>query len=814
MTGQFSAFGGAGWTSWSSAAAMEMAARDYRAADRASAAQRCHEIIARDAWHFEALHLLGVLCLEAAQFEAAITYLDRALRARPDSAVACFQLGNALMGQERYEEAIAAFCRVVGLAPSYIDAHNNMGNALAALQRHEAAIECFRQALAIRPGYPPALFNLGKQLVELDELEPATDCFRNALASAGPKAEPARVTDIYVELSRVLLALGRHEEALAVTRSMLALNSDPGWATWYASMVLLALGLFTEGWEKYEARYSVEGRKPPHAAARVLDLAEISRKRILVCAEQGFSDTIMFARYAGLLARAGAQVSLVVDRELQPLLLEMDGIATVIEPGEPEPSVDLVTALPSLPLAFRTELASIPAEVPYLRAPTARLATWQEQLGPWRQLRVGICWWGPPGIPGQSMPLASLAPVLSRADLEFHLVQKEIPLSDREWLSARPAIRDHSDALDDFADTAALMSLLDLIITIDTSVAHLAGALARPVWIMLPSSADWCWLLDRDDSPWYPTARLFRQPRRGDWDSVAAAVSQAIEEYPVPEDRSWRADRVMTAVPTTLAHHSLGGRDDPMTNANQTAAPALSMFHSNIVPLNAELHATLKLNRSVGFGYSAGAATVPIGLGEFEAAARSYPILFTDASPPIPVVLLGVRAGWNMFVNETGSWMPGAYIPALVTAFPFAIIEDAAGGTRQFGFEVDAACVSPTTGLALFEDGKPTSAVSEAFAFCDACQTSLNESIVFGAALDRAQLLMPQTATIEIKGGGTVTIDGFRTVDRNRLAAVHDEVLLAWRLRNWLLPLYAHVFSAANWVPFTELATSQLAARQ
>jgi hypothetical protein len=251
-----------------------------------------------------------------------------------------------------------------------------------------------------------------------------------------------------------------------------------------------------------------------------------------------------------------------------------------------------------------------------------------------------------------------------------------------------------------------------------------------------------------------------------------------------------------------------------MTNTNKTAALALPMFHSNIVPLNAELHATLKLNRGVGFGYSAGAATVPIGLSEFEAAARSYPILFTDASPPIPVVLLGVRTGWNMFVNETGSWMPGAYIPALVTAFPFAIIEDAAGGIRQFGFEVDAACISPTTGLELFQDGQPTSVVTEAFTFCDACQTSLNEGVAFGAALDRARLLVPQTATIEVKGGGTVTIDGFRIVDRDRLASVHDEVLLAWRWRNWLLPLYAHLFSMANWVPFTELATTQLAARQ
>ena len=252
-----------------------------------------------------------------------------------------------------------------------------------------------------------------------------------------------------------------------------------------------------------------------------------------------------------------------------------------------------------------------------------------------------------------------------------------------------------------------------------------------------------------------------------------------------------------------------------MTNPVEAASPpALPLFHTAIVPLSAQLHGGLRLNRDAGYGYTAGAATVPIGIGEFEAAAHSYPILFADATPPVPVVLVGVRAGWNLFVNETGAWMPGAYVPALVRAFPFAIIEDGGGGTRQLGFEADAACISPTTGLPLFENGQPTTLVSEAVAFCEACQADLNASLNFGAALDRTRLLEPQSATIEVKGGGTVNIDGFRIVDRRRLAALHDEVLLAWRWRDWLLPLYAHLFSAGNWVPFTELATRQLAARQ
>jgi hypothetical protein len=180
----------------------------------------------------------------------------------------------------------------------------------------------------------------------------------------------------------------------------------------------------------------------------------------------------------------------------------------------------------------------------------------------------------------------------------------------------------------------------------------------------------------------------------------------------------------------------------------------------------------------------------------------------------MPVVLLGIRPGWNLFVNDAGAWMAGAYVPALVRAFPFAILEDDATGAKQLGLEGDAACISVSTGLPLFENGQPGSIAAEAFAFCTACQAGLSESSNFGAALDRARVLVPQSVKIEVTGGSVSTIDGFRTVDRNRLAGVHDDVFLAWRSRNWLPALYAHMLSAANWVPFTELATAQLAARQ
>jgi tetratricopeptide (TPR) repeat protein len=532
MVDQLNIFAPPTSVAWSAAAAMEMAARAYRGGDYDGAARQCRELIARNAWHFEALHLLGVVSLERSHFDDAITCLDRATKARPDNALVFFQLANALLGLERYEAAVVAFRKTVALAPGHFDALNIMGNALAALERNEDAIACYRQALAIRPGYPPALFNLGKRQRKLGRLEEAADSFRHALANAGAKADPARLSDIHCELGGTLMELGRPEEALAETRAMSTVDAaDRHKADWQAAMVLLALGRYAEGWQKYESRYSIEDHTPPHPEVSVIDPAEVAGKHILVCSEQGFGDNIFFARYVRQLTRAGAIVSLAVYPELIALLNAMDDIASVTKLGEDEPSFDRVTSFPSLPLAFRTELQTIPAEVPYLRAPENQLAAWQERLGPAHKPRIGICWWGSQHIPQRSMPIATLAPALSRSDVEFHSLLKDPSASDRAWLDAHPEVHNHSAALTDFADTAALISLMDLVISIDTSVAHLAGALARPVWIMLPSSADWRWLLDRKDSPWYPTAHLFRQPRFGDWTPVVAAVGEALDQY-------------------------------------------------------------------------------------------------------------------------------------------------------------------------------------------------------------------------------------------------------------------------------------------
>ncbi|HEY5300598.1 MAG TPA: glycosyltransferase family 9 protein, partial [Acetobacteraceae bacterium] len=230
-------------------------------------------------------------------------------------------------------------------------------------------------------------------------------------------------------------------------------------------------------------------------------------------------------------------VTLAVFPDLVRLMRTLANVA-VIDTETAAPTHDIEAALLSLPFAFATDLGSIPADIPYLSADPASLAAWAERLGPRTVPRIGLCWWGSQHIPERSIPLPRLTPLLAAERVAFHAVQAEMTEADRAWMSDQGGIADHADALTDFAETAALLSHLDLVITIDTAVAHLAGAMGVPTWLLLRRSADWRWLREREDCPWYPTVRLFRQDERGTWDPVVAAVADALER--------WRSDRRFT----------------------------------------------------------------------------------------------------------------------------------------------------------------------------------------------------------------------------------------------------------------------------
>ncbi len=490
----------------------------------------------------------GVIHLDLDRNQAALAALQRAVALAPDSARAQYHLGNALQRLDRHQEAEGCYRAALARAPGFGNALNNLGNTLRSLGRDEEAIACFRAVLEHAPDHVPSLYNLGRSLARLGRLEEAESSLRAAIAGPVRPAERHRLAEVHDSLAAVLIEQGRDLEALAETRTGLRINPAQPLAEWNESLMLLRLGRFAEAWPKYERRWELPGfregaeaDKPPPAVPLPDALAG---KRVLLRGEQGRGDVIQFARYAPLLARCAAGVTLAVFPDLVRLMQSLAGVNAIADDAEP-PAHDAEASLLSLPLAFGTELGSIPAACPYLAPDPALRAAWGERLGlpspspcgrglgegSRRKFpRIGLCWRGSQHIPERSIPLSLLAPLLAVPGVAFHAVQVGAE-SDRALLAAHGVV-DHGPALSDFADTAALLSWMDLVISIDTALAHLAGALGLPTWILLRRNADWRWLLHREDTPWYPTARLFRQAADGTWPAVIERVAAALADRP------------------------------------------------------------------------------------------------------------------------------------------------------------------------------------------------------------------------------------------------------------------------------------------
>lgn len=514
---------------------MIAAAAHYAARRLEAAARCCEQVLARHPDHFDALHLLGVVRHGNNDPAGALDPLHRATERAPNNARAHYHHGNVLLALERFTEAEASFRRAIALDPALLEAGNNLGNVLRRQGRELAALDSYRAVLARRPNFAPALYNMGLALAGLEEFGAAIDCYRSVLARPPGPGEAERYADVHEALSAALVEIGCHEAAVESCRAWQALAPGNWRAEWNQALSLLALGRYAEAWPLYErrwelpeARSGLDGNDPP----TVPSFTGLASKRVLLRWEQGRGDVIQFARYAPLLARHAAEVTLVVYPELKALLGRMPGLAAAIDETEPEPAHDAVVSLLSLPLVFGTALETIPARVPYLAPRPEAVARWQVRLdassgkagGP----RVGLCWWGSPQSRRSSIPLPLLEPLLRLPGFRFHSLQRETDPAHQAWLASHPLLQDHSETLTDFDETAALIAALDLVITIDTSVAHLAGALGRPTWVMLRHSADWRWLRDRPDSPWYPTARLFRQGPDRQWEPVVAAVRDAL----------------------------------------------------------------------------------------------------------------------------------------------------------------------------------------------------------------------------------------------------------------------------------------------
>ena len=467
----------------------------------------------------------GIALSGLRRWEEALAAHEQALALRSDFADAHIGRGNALYALTRYTDALACFEAAIALVPNVAMYHSNRGNALRALNRPAEALAAHDKAIELSPDYAVAYNNRGNVAWALDRPEEALAAHDKAIALSPGFADP------HNNRGNALCDLHRHAEALESYATAIAIRPDYADAHVNRSFCLLQTGRFEEGWAEYEWRKKLN---PPIAArsfAQPLWLGEtsVAGKTIFVHSEQGYGDTIQFCRYAKLLEARGASVVLQVRPSLHRLISRLASGVRVLTTAERPAAFDFHCPMMSLPLAFGTTLGSIPSGSRYLEADAEGLAAWSARLGPRAKPRVGVVWSGSSGNKGdhkRSLTLAMVSALFS-ADRDWVCVQKEVG-SEEKSLLRQCDVPFFCDELNDFADTAALIELLDLVITVDTSVAHLAGALGKPVWIMLPYAPDWRWLLDRNNSPWYPSVRLFRQPRIGAWPDVIAAVDREL----------------------------------------------------------------------------------------------------------------------------------------------------------------------------------------------------------------------------------------------------------------------------------------------
>ncbi len=484
--------------------------------------------------HAETLKNRGVALGKLGQFAAALASYDRAIALRPDDAETWSNRGVVLAELDRLDEALASYDQAIRCQADFAQAHNNRGVALGHLARYREAAENYERAIAIRPDYAEAWNNRGVALGNLRDYPPAMESYDRAIA-----LKPA-YADAWRNRSFTLGHMGQPREAIAGYTHAITLEPEHAGAYLHRALLMLLVGDFEEGWEQYEWRWEDDAVK---AAARQFSqprwtgAESLQGKTILLYAEQGLGDTLQFCRYAARVRALGARVILEVQPPLAGLLAGLAGVDQVLAGGQPLPAFDFYCPLLSLPLAFGTRLDSIPAGSGYLSAPADRLAHWQARLGEKTRPRVGLVWSGNAAHmndQNRSFPLAGLVDRLP-SGVDVISLQKEVRPADRETLAQHPQILRLDEEIRDFSDTAALCALVDVVLSVDTSVAHLAGALGRPVWIALPFNPDWRWMLERRDSPWYPSATLYRQTRPGRWDDVMAQLGRDLSRLAPPD---------------------------------------------------------------------------------------------------------------------------------------------------------------------------------------------------------------------------------------------------------------------------------------
>jgi tetratricopeptide (TPR) repeat protein len=509
---------------------IESAIAHHRAGRLAEAEPLYRDALAHSPQHDRALYLLGHLLYSTGRLDPAIELMRQATALRPDVVHYHADLGKALATAGRIDEAIAAFRAALALKPDQAEVWNQLGTMHQDVGRYEEAADAYRNALTHRPGFVEAQNNLGNALQNLRRWDEAIAMYRAAL-----QARPD-YPDAHNNLGCALKETDRWDDAIAMFRRAISLRHDYPAAHWNLATALLTVGQLREGWREYEWRSHYSTVPPRQFTQNRWNGEPLNGRRILLYAEQGFGDTIQFARYVKLVAERGGGVLLECQPALVRLMRRLDHVEQVIAAGEPLLPFDQHCPLLSLPMVFDTALASIPADVPYLSADPRDAESWHARpLGGPPDIKVGLAWAGSNAhVNDRNRSLApeQLRELLTVPGITFFSLQ----LGPRSGEAAQlPGVRDLTADLHDFADTAALIASLDLVITVDTALAHLSGALGKRTWILLPTPGDFRWLLHRDDSPWYPTARLFRQPTPGDWATPLRRLRDELSQLARPQ---------------------------------------------------------------------------------------------------------------------------------------------------------------------------------------------------------------------------------------------------------------------------------------
>ncbi len=563
----------------------------YQAQQQEELAIACYQqVLALQPHHRQALNNLGICLKQQGHLEAAVAAFQRALALQPDHALTHNNLGDTLRQLKRFDEAVTHLQQAVALDPTAPEAYRNLGLALSCQDQLEAATVAYQQALTLNPDYALVLDSLGSILRQRGKLVEAMNHLQRAIALKPDLPEP------HYDLGLVCYEQGNFAAAAELFQRSLQLRPDFAPAQFSYSVLQLLRGQFSQGWPGYEARWESNDITLPNFPQPRWQGEDLTGKTILLYAEQGFGDTIQFVRYAPLLAARGATVLVGCPPPLQRLLETVPGVDRVIADGAPRPAFDYHIPLLSLPLLCQTTLETIPATVPYVGArPTAP--------APPRRPTIGLVWAGNPKH-GQdrerSAHLTDFLPLWQVTTGQFVSLQKGKADELQQFQSAfsHLTLQDLAPQLQDFADTAAAIAPLDLVITVDTAVAHLAGALGKPVWILLATVPDWRWLLEREDSPWYPTARLFRQRQRGDWAEVMARVVEALA--------TWLTDRATTSALAGSSPAALpnGAAVDAETAISLAVRSQIPPRHNQ--PDETSIFASLPTSIGIGIGFPIG----------------------------------------------------------------------------------------------------------------------------------------------------------------------------------------------------------------